>query len=78
MFVLSIWKLVPVSNSVMLVTYLLMIPFLSSSAGGCQLMCSVLESRAVARRSSGGAVGAAEYSKLTVCSSDMNTTMLLE
>jgi len=55
-----------------------MIPFLSSSAGGCQLMYSVLESRAVARRSSGGAVGAAEYSKLTVCSSDMNTIMLLE
>jgi len=38
-----------------------MIPFLSSSAGGCQLMSSVLESRETARRSSGGAVGAAEY-----------------
>ena len=60
----SNWYSLPLFSSVMLMTYLLMIPFLSSSTGGCQVIRSVLESRGVALRFSGGAVGATEYNKI--------------
>ena len=60
MEVVSCW-LSPVSSSVMLILYSVMIPLVSSRGGGAQESWMDVELMAVALISSGGADGAVQY-----------------